>query len=61
MDRYEILRTADPSVYQAIELEVLRQRQNLELIASENYTSVAVMTAMGSHQTNAIVYCCFCI
>jgi len=52
MDRYEVLREADPSVFQAIELEVLRQRQNLELIASENYTSVAVMTAMGSHFTN---------
>ena len=52
MDRYQVLREADPSVYKAIELEVLRQRQNLELIASENYTSVAVMTAMGSHLTN---------
>jgi glycine hydroxymethyltransferase len=39
-------------VYQALELEVKRQRQNLELIASENYASVAVMTAMGSHFTN---------
>ena len=52
MNMYEMLREADPSVYQAIELEVQRQRQNLELIASENYTSVAVMTAMGSHLTN---------
>jgi glycine hydroxymethyltransferase len=52
MNRYEVLREADPAVFQAIELEVQRQRQNLELIASENYTSVAVMTAMGSHLTN---------
>jgi len=52
MDMYEALRNADPAVYQAIELEVQRQRQNLELIASENYASVAVMTAMGSHLTN---------
>ena len=52
MSMYEMLREADPSVYQAIELEVQRQRQNLELIASENYTSVAVMKAMGSHLTN---------
>jgi glycine hydroxymethyltransferase len=39
-------------VFEAIELEVQRQRQNLELIASENYTSLAVLTAMGSHLTN---------
>ena len=52
MTRYEELRDIDPALYQAIEKEVKRQRQNLELIASENYTSVAVMTAMGSHLTN---------
>jgi glycine hydroxymethyltransferase len=49
---YGALRDADPGIYQALELEVQRQRQNLELIASENYASVAVMTAMGSHFTN---------
>jgi glycine hydroxymethyltransferase len=49
---YESLRQADPAVYQALEAEVQRQRNNLELIASENYASVAVMTAMGSHLTN---------
>jgi glycine hydroxymethyltransferase len=52
MKMYGALRDADPAVYQALELEVQRQRQNLELIASENYASVAVMTAMGSHFTN---------
>jgi len=52
MKMYGALREADPAVYQALELEVQRQRQNLELIASENYASVAVMTAMGSHFTN---------
>jgi len=52
MNMYGALRDADPAVYQALELEVQRQRQNLELIASENYASVAVMTAMGSHFTN---------
>jgi len=52
MKMYEALREADPAVYQALALEVQRQRQNLELIASENYASVAVMTAMGSHFTN---------
>jgi len=52
MNRYQILKCADPEVYQALELELKRQHQNLELIASENYASVAVMTAMGSHFTN---------
>jgi len=52
MKMYGALRDADPGIYQALELEVQRQRQNLELIASENYASVAVMTAMGSHLTN---------
>ena len=52
MKMYGALREADPAIYAALELEVQRQRQNLELIASENYASVAVMTAMGSHFTN---------
>jgi glycine hydroxymethyltransferase len=52
MKMYGALPDADPAIYQALELEVQRQRQNLELIASENYASVAVMTAMGSHFTN---------
>ena len=46
MKMYGALLDADPAIYQALELEVQRQRQNLELIASENYASVAVMTAM---------------
>ena len=52
MDMYEPLRYADPAVYEAFELELQRQRHHLELIASENYASVAVMNAMGSHLTN---------
>jgi glycine hydroxymethyltransferase len=52
MNMYEALRSADPAVYQAFEAELQRQRRHLELIASENYASVAVMTAMGSHLTN---------
>ena len=52
MNKYEVLRHADPEIYQALELELLRQKQNLELIASENYASLPVMTAMGSHFTN---------
>jgi glycine hydroxymethyltransferase len=52
MKMYETLRSADPAVYQAFEAELQRQRHHLELIASENYASVAVMNAMGSHLTN---------
>lgn len=42
----------DPELFEAIGLETKRQRENLELIASENYTSPAVMEAMGSVLTN---------
>jgi len=52
MPMYEALRAADPSVFQALELEVQRQRHHLELIASENYVSRPVMQVMGSHFTN---------
>ncbi len=49
---YEVLKSADAAVYAALEAEIGRQRHHLELIASENYASVAVMQAMGSHFTN---------
>ena len=42
----------DPELYEAIQLESGRQRDNLELIASENYTSRAVMEAAGGVLTN---------
>ncbi|MDY6315286.1 MAG: serine hydroxymethyltransferase, partial [Clostridia bacterium] len=42
----------DPEVAQAIEAEVTRQRNKIELIASENFVSEAVMEAMGSPLTN---------
>lgn len=42
----------DPEIWKAMELESDRQRNNLELIASENYTSKAVMEATGSVLTN---------
>ena len=48
----EILRQADPEIAAAIEQETQRQRVGLELIASENYTSAAVMEAQGSILTN---------
>jgi glycine hydroxymethyltransferase len=49
---YEAFRNGDPEVFQALELEIQRQRHHLELIASENYASRSVMQAMGSHFTN---------
>ncbi len=42
----------DPELYAAIANELQRQRENLELIASENFTSMAVMEAQGSVLTN---------
>ena len=46
------LRTVDPEIALAIERERLRQQENIELIASENFTSPAVMEAQGSVLTN---------
>lgn len=48
----EELRTVDPDIAEAIESEIRRQNEHLELIASENWTSRAVMAAMGSPLTN---------
>ncbi|HIT06078.1 MAG TPA: serine hydroxymethyltransferase [Candidatus Scybalocola faecipullorum] len=42
----------DPEIAEAIELEVGRQNRNIELIASENFVSKAVMAVMGSPLTN---------
>lgn len=49
---YEHIRREDGEIFGAMELELERQRNHLELIASENFTSVAVMEAVGSHLTN---------
>ena len=49
---YDFLRQTDPDVYDAIANELTRQRNKLELIASENFTSLAVMQAQGSVLTN---------
>ncbi len=46
------LREVDPDVYQAVQNEVSRQAETLELIASENFTSEAVLEATGSVFTN---------
>jgi glycine hydroxymethyltransferase len=46
------LRTSDPEIAALIDSEARRQREGLEMIASENYTSLAVMEAQGSVLTN---------
>src|SRR5262249_8073644 len=46
------LQSADPEIWQAIHDEGVRQQHGLEMIASENYTSPAVMAAQGSVLTN---------
>ncbi|WP_026507668.1 serine hydroxymethyltransferase [Butyrivibrio sp. MC2013] len=48
----EEVRNVDPEIAQAIEDEMQRQNDHIELIASENWTSKAVMSAMGSPLTN---------
>lgn len=49
---YNELRRVDPEIYEAVREEVLRQHSHLELIASENYVSQAVLDAQGSVLTN---------
>lgn len=46
------LATMDPELFELVGLEVRRQEDGLELIASENYTSLAVMQAQGTKLTN---------
>ncbi len=52
LDTIEFVKKYDPAVAHAMNLELGRQRNNLELIASENIVSPAVMAAMGSVLTN---------
>ena len=49
---YKNIQASDPEVYGAMIRELRRQRDHIELIASENFVSEAVMEAMGSHLTN---------
>ena len=48
----EHLKRIDPQIYQAIKKEIKRQKENLELIASENFAPLAVLEAQGSVLTN---------
>lgn len=50
--KFEHIQKHDPELFKAMEQELARQRGGIELIASENFTSPAVMEAMGSHLTN---------
>lgn len=52
MPSFENLKREDKEVYDAIENELKRQQNKIELIASENFTSNAIMEAMGSYMTN---------
>ena len=49
---FEIIKEQDREVYDSMMRELERQRDHIELIASENFVSPAVMQAMGSHLTN---------
>ena len=49
---FDLIRASDPELAASFESELRRQRENIELIASENYVSPAVMAAMGSIFTN---------
>ena len=51
-DRQNTLAKTDPELWASIENENRRQEEHIELIASENYTSPAVMQAQGSQLTN---------
>jgi glycine hydroxymethyltransferase len=52
VDPRQVLHKQDPELYEAIEAERLRQQDGIELIASENYVSPAVLAALGSVLTN---------
>ncbi|GHV01349.1 serine hydroxymethyltransferase [Clostridia bacterium] len=49
---YTVVKKADPELFEMMMKELRRQQGNLELIASENFVSEAVLAAAGSHLTN---------
>src|SRR5512138_383444 len=51
-NHYHTLAESDPDIYAAIQNETRRQNEGLELIASENFVSEAVLEAAGSVFTN---------
>ncbi len=52
MIQFDLIQQTDPEIAEAMRQELVRQQDHLELIASENFVSEAVMAAMGSHLTN---------
>ena len=52
MPSFDNLKKTDKEIYNSIEKELERQRNKIELIASENFVSNSVMEAMGSYMTN---------
>ncbi|MBP3577676.1 MAG: serine hydroxymethyltransferase, partial [Lachnospiraceae bacterium] len=52
MYSFDEVKCFDPEVAAAMDLELGRQKDHIELIASENFVSKAVMAAMGSPLTN---------
>lgn len=48
----KVIKQTDPEIVEAFEKELSRQQNNIELIASENIVTPAVMAAMGTHFTN---------
>jgi glycine hydroxymethyltransferase len=52
MIELSLIAQTDPELAEAMKKELLRQQNNIELIASENFVSPAVMAAAGSHLTN---------
>lgn len=49
---FEVISKTDKEIFELIEMELKRQQDGIELIASENFASKAVMEAMGSYLTN---------
>jgi glycine hydroxymethyltransferase len=49
---FPFLAKADPEIFEAVQLEINRQRNKIELIASENFVSEAVLEAVGTPLTN---------
>ncbi|HCS54248.1 MAG TPA: serine hydroxymethyltransferase, partial [Planctomycetaceae bacterium] len=50
--RFSALQQQDAEIFQSLEQEMGRQKEGLELIASENYTSAAIQEIVGSVLTN---------
>jgi len=52
VSHYDDLKETDPEIFKAVQDETERERNHLELIASENFVSKAVLEAQGSTLTN---------